>query len=49
MDLFSSEPIAQPLAARLRATNLDEYVGQQHCSPMASPCVKRWSRVRCIR
>lgn len=30
MDLFRSEPIAQPLAARLRAANLDEYVGQAH-------------------
>ena len=30
MDLFRSAPIAQPLAARLRATNLDEYVGQEH-------------------
>ena len=30
MELFRSEPLAQPLAARLRATCLDEYVGQQH-------------------
>ncbi|KTC35521.1 recombination factor protein RarA [Pseudomonas putida] len=30
MDLFRSDPIAQPLAARLRASNLDEYVGQEH-------------------
>ena len=29
MDLFRSTPIAQPLAARLRAANLDEYVGQE--------------------
>ncbi len=29
MDLFRSDPIAQPLAARLRSTNLDEYVGQE--------------------
>ena len=37
MDLFSSEPIAQPLAARLRATNLDEYVGQQHLLAHGKP------------
>ncbi|WP_263142012.1 replication-associated recombination protein A [Pseudomonas sp. RIT-PI-AD] len=30
MDLFRSEPLVQPLAARLRAANLDEYVGQEH-------------------
>ena len=30
MDLFRSTPVAQPLAARLRAATLDEYVGQQH-------------------
>lgn len=30
MDLFRSTPVAQPLAARLRATSLDEYVGQEH-------------------
>ena len=30
MDLFDRQPIAQPLAARLRATSLDEYVGQEH-------------------
>ena len=30
MDLFGSRPVAQPLAARLRATTLDEYVGQEH-------------------
>jgi putative ATPase len=30
MDLFRSTPVAQPLAARLRAASLDEYVGQQH-------------------
>ena len=30
MDLFRSAPVAQPLAARLRATSLDEYVGQEH-------------------
>lgn len=30
MDLFDSGPVAQPLAARLRATSLDEYVGQEH-------------------
>ncbi|WP_457790657.1 replication-associated recombination protein A [Pseudomonas sp. PL-6] len=30
MDLFGRQPVAQPLAARLRATSLDEYVGQEH-------------------
>ncbi|WP_068827809.1 replication-associated recombination protein A [Pseudomonas sp. BMS12] len=30
MDLFRASPVAQPLAARLRATSLDEYVGQEH-------------------
>ena len=30
MDLFGRQPVAQPLAARLRATTLDEYVGQEH-------------------
>ncbi|MFG0382474.1 replication-associated recombination protein A [Pseudomonas sp. zbq_18] len=30
MDLFRAAPVAQPLAARLRATSLEEYVGQEH-------------------
>jgi putative ATPase len=30
VDLFGRQPVAQPLAARLRATSLDEYVGQEH-------------------
>ena len=37
MQLFSSEPIAQPLAARLRASTLDEYVGQQHILAAGKP------------
>ncbi len=37
MDLFRSAPIAQPLAARLRATNLDEYVGQEHVLARGKP------------
>ena len=37
MDLFRTEPIAQPLAARLRATNLDEYVGQEHLLAHGKP------------
>jgi len=49
MDLFRSAPIAQPLAARLRATNLDEYVGQQHLLARASRCARPWSRAPCIR
>nr|WP_218952863.1 replication-associated recombination protein A [Pseudomonas sp. BMW13] len=28
--MFARQPVAQPLAARLRATSLDEYVGQEH-------------------
>ena len=39
MDLFRSAPIAQPLAARLRATNLDEYVGQEHVLARGKPCL----------
>ena len=37
MQLFSNEPIAQPLAARLRANTLDEYVGQQHILAVGKP------------
>jgi putative ATPase len=37
MDLFGSTPVAQPLAARLRATHLDEYVGQQHLLAPGKP------------
>ncbi|WP_281686449.1 replication-associated recombination protein A [Pseudomonas citronellolis] len=37
MDLFRSEPVAQPLAARLRATSLDEYVGQEHLLARGKP------------
>ncbi|MCG3075402.1 AAA family ATPase, partial [Pseudomonas aeruginosa] len=37
MDLFRSEPIAQPLAARLRPANLDEYVGQEHLLARGKP------------
>ncbi len=37
MDLFRSAPIAQPLAARLRATSLDEYVGQEHVLGQGKP------------
>ena len=37
MDLFRSAPIAQPLAARLRAANLDEYVGQEHLLARGKP------------
>ncbi|GGJ84462.1 replication-associated recombination protein A [Pseudomonas matsuisoli] len=37
MDLFGSRPIAQPLAARLRATTLDEYVGQEHVLAPGKP------------
>ncbi|MBF0674072.1 replication-associated recombination protein A [Pseudomonas sp.] len=37
MDLFQRTPIAQPLAARLRAANLDEYVGQEHLLARGKP------------
>ncbi|TLX56115.1 recombination factor protein RarA [Stutzerimonas nosocomialis] len=37
MDLFSREPVSQPLAARLRATTLDEYVGQEHLLGRGKP------------
>lgn len=37
MDLFRSEPVSQPLAARLRASNLDEYVGQEHLLARGKP------------
>lgn len=37
MDLFSSAPVSQPLAARLRATSLDEYVGQEHLLARGKP------------
>ena len=37
MDLFRSDPIPQPLAARLRASNLDEYVGQEHVLARGKP------------
>ena len=37
MDLFRSEPLVQPLAASLRATSLDEYVGQQHLLAPGKP------------
>ncbi len=37
MDLFRSEPVAQPLAARLRPANLDEYVGQEHLLARGKP------------
>ena len=37
MDLFNQAPLAQPLAARLRATTLDEYVGQEHLLGKGKP------------
>ena len=37
MDLFGRQPLAQPLAARLRATSLDEYVGQEHVLAPGKP------------
>ena len=40
MELFSREPIAQPLAARLRAQTLADYVGQQHLLAPGKPLRK---------
>jgi Recombination protein MgsA len=37
LDLFRSAPVSQPLAARLRATSLDEYVGQEHLLARGKP------------
>ncbi|MGE8497550.1 MAG: replication-associated recombination protein A [Pseudomonas sp.] len=37
MDLFRNAPVAQPLAARLRAASLDEYVGQEHLLARGKP------------
>ena len=37
MDLFRNTPVAQPLAARLRAASLDEYVGQEHLLARGKP------------
>jgi putative ATPase len=37
VDLFRAAPVAQPLAARLRATSLDEYVGQEHLLGQGKP------------
>src|SRR3990167_4093172 len=37
MDLFRKVPVAQPLAARLRAASLDEYVGQEHLLARGKP------------
>ncbi|GAB3378787.1 replication-associated recombination protein A [Azotobacter armeniacus] len=37
MDLFHADPIAQPLAARLRPASLDEYVGQEHLLARGKP------------
>eukprot|EP01034_Spumella_vulgaris_P018339 gene18339-23422_t len=36
-DVIQDDPIAQPLAARLRSTNLDEYVGQEHLLARGKP------------
>lgn len=49
MDLFGRQPVAQPLAARLRATSLDEYVGQEHVLAPGKPLRGRWSRALCTR
>lgn len=37
MDLFADEGLNQPLAARIRATSLDEYAGQQHILAPGKP------------
>jgi len=37
MDLFSTAPVGQPLAARMRPETLDEYAGQQHLLARGKP------------
>ncbi|WP_028238864.1 replication-associated recombination protein A [Stutzerimonas azotifigens] len=37
MDLFNQNPVSQPLAARLRPSSLDEYVGQEHLLARGKP------------
>jgi len=37
VDLFAGQALAQPLAARLRAASLDEYVGQEHLLGKGKP------------
>lgn len=37
MDLFSDQPVWQPLAARMRPKNLTEYCGQQHLLAEGKP------------
>ena len=38
MDLFQSVPQNEPLAARMRPRNLDEYVGQDHIVGRGGVC-----------
>ncbi|AZD61737.1 Holliday junction DNA helicase [Pseudomonas chlororaphis subsp. aurantiaca] len=49
MDLFRSDPIAQPLAARLRPANLDEYVGQEHVLARGKPLREALEQGPCTR
>jgi putative ATPase len=43
-DLFSSPPAYQPLAARMRPRNLDEYIGQEHLLGAGKPLREAVSR-----
>ena len=36
-DLFQSEPVYQPLAARMRPRNLADYIGQEHLLATGKP------------
>ncbi|WP_339667950.1 replication-associated recombination protein A [Dasania marina] len=36
-DLFSQQPLYQPLAAKLRPTQLDHYIGQEHLTSKGKP------------
>ncbi|UTF60326.1 replication-associated recombination protein A [Gilvimarinus sp. DA14] len=36
-DLFATEPVHQPLAARMRPRSLDDYIGQQHILAAGKP------------
>ncbi len=43
-DLFASPPAYQPLAARMRPRNLDEYIGQEHLLGQGKPLREAVSR-----
>ena len=46
MDLFaSSAPAYQPLAARMRPRNLDDYIGQEHLLSAGKPLREAIERI----